>query len=135
MWMLPSALYALTRYHDARRKDFASVKACFSGGDKVSGALEVEFTAVAGLTIDECYGMTRSVLRMSTCRIRPKIGSVGKIAPGYRRKRPRGFDRSRRMSLDQVSRQYGWLLRQSGYDRDDYRRRLARYRRCHERRQ
>jgi long-chain acyl-CoA synthetase len=38
MWMLPSALYALTRDHGARRADFASVKACFSGGDKVSGA-------------------------------------------------------------------------------------------------
>ena len=37
MWMLPSALYALTRDHGARREDFASVKACYSGGDKVSG--------------------------------------------------------------------------------------------------
>jgi long-chain acyl-CoA synthetase len=83
MWMLPSALYALTRDHDARREDFAAVKACFSGGDKVSDALEAEFTAVAGITIDECYGMTEIGIPTVNTPEAPKIGSVGPLGPGY----------------------------------------------------
>ncbi|MGB0091191.1 MAG: hypothetical protein WBP81_01425 [Solirubrobacteraceae bacterium] len=30
IWMLPSALYALTRDHHARSEDSASVKACYA---------------------------------------------------------------------------------------------------------
>jgi long-chain acyl-CoA synthetase len=83
MWMLPSALYALSRDHGARREDFASVKACYSGGDKVSSALEAEFTAVAGIAIDEDYGMTEIGIPTVTPPASQKIGSVGPIAPGY----------------------------------------------------
>jgi long-chain acyl-CoA synthetase len=83
MWMLPSALYALTRDHGARREDFASVKACYSGGDKVSSALEAEFTALAGVAIDEDYGMTEIGIPNVTPPGASKIGSVGPIAPGY----------------------------------------------------
>ena len=83
MWMLPSALYALTRDHGARREDFASVKACYSGGDKVSEALEAEFTALAGIAIDEDYGMTEIGIPTVTPPGASKIGSVGPIAPGY----------------------------------------------------
>jgi long-chain acyl-CoA synthetase len=83
MWMLPSALYALTRDHGARRMDFASVKACFSGGDKVSDALEAEFTKLAGIAIDEDYGMTEIGIPTVTSPALQKIGSVGPLAPGY----------------------------------------------------
>jgi long-chain acyl-CoA synthetase len=83
MWMLPSALYALVRDHDARREQFESVKACFSGGDKVSGALEQEFTALTGIAIDEDYGMTEIGIPTVTPRMSAKIGSVGPLAPGY----------------------------------------------------
>jgi long-chain acyl-CoA synthetase len=83
IWMLPSALYALVRDHNARREDFASVKACYSGGDKVSGALEEEFTALTGVVIDEDYGMTEIGVPAVTPRAAPKIGSVGPLAPGY----------------------------------------------------
>jgi len=84
IWMLPSALYALVRDHHARAGDFASVKACYSGGDKVSGALEKEFTALAGVAIDEDYGMTEVGIPTVTPPAAPKIGSVGPLAPGYR---------------------------------------------------
>jgi acyl-coenzyme A synthetase/AMP-(fatty) acid ligase len=83
MWMLPSALYALTRDHDARHADFDSVKVCYSGGDKVSEALEREFTALAGIPIDEDYGMTE----MGIPTVNPvggnRIGSVGRLTAGY----------------------------------------------------
>ena len=83
IWMLPSALYALTRDHHARSEDFASVKACYSGGDKVSGALEQEFTALSGVAIDEDYGMTEIGIPTVTPPVSLKIGSVGPLAPGY----------------------------------------------------
>jgi acyl-coenzyme A synthetase/AMP-(fatty) acid ligase len=83
MWMLPSALYALTRDHGARHEDFASVKACYSGGDKVSDALEKEFTGLAGLAIDECYGMTEMGIPNVNPPASPHIGSAGKLTPGY----------------------------------------------------
>lgn len=84
MWMLPSALYALVRDHGARHEDFASVKACYSGGDKVSAALEAEFTSMAGIAIDEDYGMTEIGIPTVNPTDASKIGSVGPLAPGYR---------------------------------------------------
>ncbi len=77
IWMLPSALYALARDHDARREHFASVKACYSGGDKVSSTLEEEFAALTGVAIDEDYGMTEIGIPTVTPAASPKIGSVG----------------------------------------------------------
>jgi len=84
IWMLPSALYALVRDSGARREDFASVRACFSGGDKVSKALETEFTRLTGLAIDEDYGMTEIGIPTVTPPAAFKLGSVGPLAPGYR---------------------------------------------------
>jgi long-chain acyl-CoA synthetase len=83
LWMLPSALYALTRDHGARRADFASVTACFSGGDKVSAALESELTERAGIAIDEDYGMTEIGILTVTPPRGLRVGSVGPLAPGY----------------------------------------------------
>lgn len=82
-WMLPSALYALARDHNAAREDFTSVKACFSGGDKVSEALERDFTRLTGIAIDEDYGMTEIGIPTVTPPSGFRIGSVGPLAPGY----------------------------------------------------
>ena len=83
MWMLPSTLYALVRDHGARRADFASVEACFSGGDKVSPALEAEFSSLAGIAIDEDYGMTEIGIPTVSPAAASRAGSVGPLAPGY----------------------------------------------------
>lgn len=84
LWMLPSSLYALVRDHGARHADFASVRFCFSGGDKVSEPLEAEFTDLAGIVINEDYGMTELGIPTVNPPERPRLGSVGRIAPGYR---------------------------------------------------
>ena len=82
--MLPAALFALVRDHNATAEHFRSLRLCVSGGDKVSGELEREFTAIAGKAIDELYGMTET--GMST--VSPpdglnKVGSIGKLVAGY----------------------------------------------------
>jgi long-chain acyl-CoA synthetase len=84
LWMLPAALIALVRDHDTESTDFTSIRLCFSGGDKVSAELEREFTDLAGLPVDESYGMTE----IGLATINPpsgenRIGSVGKPCPGY----------------------------------------------------
>jgi long-chain acyl-CoA synthetase len=83
VWMLPSALYALIRDHHASHEDFASVRACYSGGDKVTDALQSEFTALAGIAIEEDYGMTEIGVPTVTPTSAPKRSSVGPLAPGY----------------------------------------------------
>lgn len=84
LWMLPSSLVTLIRDRHAHAADFASIRLCFSGGDKVSAALEAEFTELTGMPIDEGYGMTE----IGSALLNPvdgenRIGSVGKLAPGY----------------------------------------------------
>jgi long-chain acyl-CoA synthetase len=82
--MLPAPLFGLVRDHNATRDDFHTVRMCVSGGDKVSGELEREFTDLAGFTIEELYGMTET----GTSTTNPphglnKLGSIGKLCPGY----------------------------------------------------
>lgn len=82
--MLPAPLFGLVRDHNAARDDFHSVRMCVSGGDKVSGELEREFTDLAGFTIEELYGMTET----GTSTTNPphgtnKLGSIGQLCPGY----------------------------------------------------
>ena len=81
--MLPAALITLVRDHAASRDDFASIRLCVSGGDKVSAELEREFTTLAGFPIEESYGMTE----IGICNLNPsganKLGSVGTFNPGY----------------------------------------------------
>lgn len=82
--MLPAALFGLVRDHGAVRKDFQTIRRCFSGGDKVSAELEHEFRDVAGFAIEELYGMTET----GTSTINPpdalnRIGSIGRLAPGF----------------------------------------------------
>jgi acyl-CoA synthetase (AMP-forming)/AMP-acid ligase II len=84
LWMLPAPLIALVRDHDARSPDFASIRLCVSGGDKVSAELEREFTDIAGFPVEEGYGMTE----FGQATVNPpsgenRIGSIGKLSPGY----------------------------------------------------
>jgi long-chain acyl-CoA synthetase len=84
LWMLPAALIALVRVHDADSSDFASIRLCSSGGDKVSAELEREFTAIAGFPIDESYGMTEFGLStINPLSGENRLGSIGKVCPGY----------------------------------------------------
>lgn len=47
MAMIPAALTALVRDHDVTKEDLASLRICRCGSDKVSGALETEFSHLA----------------------------------------------------------------------------------------
>ena len=81
--MLPAMLFGLTRNPDARREDFASLRLCIAGGDKVPAELEREFSSLTGLSINETYAMSEN----GTSTVQPlggpyKIGSVGRpVAP------------------------------------------------------
>ncbi len=82
--MLPAALFNVVRDHGARRQDFASLRLCRSGSDKVPGELEKEFTELTGLPIDEGYGCTEiglATLNPPSGTIKP--GSVGRPVPGF----------------------------------------------------
>lgn len=84
LWMLPAALISLVREHEAGRGDFASIRLCLSGGDKVAQALEREFTDLAGFSIDESYGMTEiGMATLSPPAGENRLGSIGKLAPGF----------------------------------------------------
>jgi len=80
--MLPSALFALTRDHGARREDFASLRLCRGAGDSVSAELEREFTELSGFAIDEAYGLTEAgLVTINPPSGRIKLGSVGQVVP------------------------------------------------------
>lgn len=84
LWMLPAALIALVRDHDADSSDFASIRLCTSGGDKVSANLEREFTKMAGFPVDESYGMTEiGISTINPMSGENRLGSIGKVCPGY----------------------------------------------------
>ncbi|MEM8840768.1 MAG: long-chain fatty acid--CoA ligase, partial [Pseudomonadota bacterium] len=82
--MLPAALMALIRDHGARGEDFASLRLCRGGGDKVPLELDDTFRELAGIPIDEGYGMTE----LGTATMNPpsgviKHGSCGLPLPGF----------------------------------------------------
>ena len=84
LWMLPAALIALVRDHESTSADFASIRLCTSGGDKVSSELEREFTEISGFPIDENYGMTEiGVATINPPTGENRVGSIGKLCPGY----------------------------------------------------
>jgi long-chain acyl-CoA synthetase len=83
-YILPAALFALVRDHDARHEDFSSLRFVIAAGDKVPAELEKEFTAIVGSEIHEGYGMTE----IGTSHLNPptganKLGSVGTTNPAY----------------------------------------------------
>jgi long-chain acyl-CoA synthetase len=82
--MLPAALLTLVRDHDAKSVDFASIRLCTAGGDKVSGELEREFTRLAEFAVDESYGMTEiGIASINPPSGENRIGSIGKLCPGF----------------------------------------------------
>ncbi len=81
--MLPTALFAVVRDGASREDDFASLRLCRAGADKVPAELEREFTELTGLVIDEGYGCSECGL----ASVGPpsgliKMGSVGLPTPG-----------------------------------------------------
>lgn len=81
--MLPAPLFGLVRDPAAERDDFASLRQCISGGDKVSAELEREFTRLSGQPIEEVYGMTETgTTTFSPPGARNRLGSMGCLAPG-----------------------------------------------------
>jgi len=129
LWMLPAALISMIQEHKAEIKDFASVRLCTSGGDKVPAELETEFTDLAGFSIDEVWGMSE----IGIATINPpsginKLGSVGVLGPGYEGS---VRDEAAGPSVDQGPIQYDRLLEPARRYRGNHRRRLAGHGRCH----
>jgi acyl-CoA synthetase (AMP-forming)/AMP-acid ligase II len=82
--MIPAALAALIRDHDLTAEDFASLRICRAGADKVSTELLTEFAALAGFPIDEGYGMTEVGLATLNPPSGPiKQGSIGPPIGGF----------------------------------------------------
>ena len=82
--MIPAALLALVRDHDLQPEDFASLRVCRCGSDKVSTELLHEFAAAAGFPIVEGYGMTE----VGLATLNPpsgvvKQGSIGRPISGF----------------------------------------------------
>jgi len=84
MCMIPAAMLKLVREHGATPDDFASIRLCRSGSDKVPAELEAEFEQLTGHQIDEGYGMTEvGLATLNPPRGPMKIGSVGRPIAGF----------------------------------------------------
>jgi len=82
--MIPAALLALVRDHDLQPTDFASLRVCRCGSDKVSTELLHEFAAVAGFPIVEGYGMTEvGLATLNPPSGTVKQGSIGRPISGF----------------------------------------------------
>jgi acyl-CoA synthetase (AMP-forming)/AMP-acid ligase II len=82
--MIPAALLALVRDHDATASDFSSLRLCRSGADKVTAELQREFFELGAAPIDEGYGMTEvGIATMSPPYGTIKEGSIGRPIPGF----------------------------------------------------
>jgi long-chain acyl-CoA synthetase len=82
--MIPAALAALIRDHDLAPEDFACLRICRAGADKVSTELLTEFASLAGFPIDEGYGMTEVGLATLNPPLGPiKQGSIGPPIGGF----------------------------------------------------
>jgi long-chain acyl-CoA synthetase len=77
--MIPAALTALVRDHGLRPDDFASLRVCRAGSDKVSTELLTEFAAAAGFSISEGYGMTE--VGLATLNPPSGVNKPGSIGP------------------------------------------------------
>jgi long-chain acyl-CoA synthetase len=77
--MIPAALSALVRDHDLQPDDFASLRVCRAGSDKVSTELLSEFAAAAGFPISEGYGMTE--VGLATLNPPSGVNKQGSIGP------------------------------------------------------
>jgi len=84
LFLMPAAMFELVRRSDATRDDFASIRLCVSGGDKVPIELWRELQALAGLSLNEGYGMSE----IGIATVHPpeglnKTGSIGRPISGY----------------------------------------------------
>ena len=106
--MIPAALSALIRDHDLQPGDFASLRICRAGADKVSTELLTEFAAAAGFPIVEGYGMTEvglATLNPPSGEIRQgSIGTADRRLPDRAARRGRRADRGRARSAASGSR-------------------------------
>lgn len=82
--MIPAALTALVRDHDATKEDFETLRVVRAGADKVSIELMKEFEHLVGFPIVEGYGMTEiGLASLNPVLGDPRIGSVGRPIPGF----------------------------------------------------
>ncbi|MEA5474549.1 class I adenylate-forming enzyme family protein [Synechococcus sp. CCY9201] len=82
--MLPAPLMGLMHDRDLNPADFADVRLCLSGGDKVPLQLQRDFKTAVGFSIDECFGMSEcGVATMSPPSGENRVGSVGRVCPGF----------------------------------------------------
>jgi len=85
VWVLPAAMMRLVEDQGATRQDFASLRYCTTGGDKLPNELEREFEDKAGFQIHETYGMTEIGSAAANPPSGPnKVGSTGPLMPGYK---------------------------------------------------
>jgi Acyl-CoA synthetases (AMP-forming)/AMP-acid ligases II len=83
--MQPATMFPLVRDPGALRQDFASLRLCRSGTDKLPAELAREFTELTGMKIHEGYGMTETgVVTMNPPLGIIKVGSVGRAVSGVR---------------------------------------------------
>jgi long-chain acyl-CoA synthetase len=76
--LIPYALHQVVHSADARREDFAGVRLCISGGDRVPLELHNSFHALTGLEISEQCGMTETgMYALAPPFGRKKPGSIG----------------------------------------------------------
>ncbi|MEM9683146.1 MAG: AMP-binding protein, partial [Pseudomonadota bacterium] len=84
MNILPLPLLALIEDPDAVRDDFAPLRLCLSGSDKLTESFEREFVDRVGFEIHEGYGMTEAGLTHFNPAAGPnKPGSIGSTTAGY----------------------------------------------------
>lgn len=82
--MVPALFIAMERNPKAGREDFASLRMCFTGGDKFPINIAKEFTNKTGHVIQEGYGLTEAPDCLFNRSLSPdNAGSVGTVAPGY----------------------------------------------------
>ncbi|MEH6546160.1 MAG: class I adenylate-forming enzyme family protein [Sneathiella sp.] len=82
--MIPAALFELVRDRHGTHDDFASLRLCVSGGDKISSVLEHEFMEKAGIVASEIYGMTEiGCSHFNHDKSLHHLGSVGTVADGF----------------------------------------------------
>jgi long-chain acyl-CoA synthetase len=76
--LIPSALHQVLHHPDVRREDFASVRLCVSGGDRVPRDLHHAFQRLTGQELSEQCGMTETGMYAMTPPFgRKKPGSIG----------------------------------------------------------
>ncbi|USG62671.1 acyl--CoA ligase [Sneathiella marina] len=82
--MIPAALFELIRDRHGIHDDFASLRLCVSGGDKISSVLEHEFMEKAGIIVSELFGMTEiGCSHFNHDKSLHHLGSVGTVADGF----------------------------------------------------